>query len=386
MKKKALIAMSGGVDSSVAAALMKERGYDCIGITMKLYRNENITDTQEGDFAEKSSCNIQKGSRTCCSLKDVEDARRVALSLDIPYYVWNFTDDFREKVMKKFVACYEQGCTPNPCIDCNRYMKFEELYRRAKMLECDVIVTGHYARVGFDKNTGRHYLEKAVDINKDQSYVLYSLSDEQLAHTVFPLGELTKTEVRKIAEKYGFSNADKAESQDICFVPDGDYAGFIKKFTGKESNPGNFVNTDGKILGKHKGIIHYTIGQRRGLGISAPESLFVKEIRPEKNEVILGNADQLFSQKVMITDLHLNAPKSEFFGDGLKAKIRYRQQEQPVRIVTFHNVVSFDDTNTENMEIIFLSPQRAVTAGQALVIYKGNKVLGGGTIINDESF
>ena len=254
MAKKALIAMSGGVDSSVAAYLMKEAGYDCIGVTMKLYDNEDIGMERE---------------KTCCSLSDIEDARSVCVKLGIPYYVFNFKDDFKEKVIDNFISCYQKGMTPNPCIECNRHLKFEHLYKRAKALHCDVIVTGHYAKVIQD-DQGYHLL-KGVDETKDQSYVLYSLTEEQLAHTCFPLGDYTKAEIRKIAEEQGFFNAHKHDSQDICFIPDGDYMAFIEKTTGKKSEPGDFVNQEGEIVGQHKGYYGYTIGQRKGLGISAPK-------------------------------------------------------------------------------------------------------------------
>ena len=253
---KTLIAMSGGVDSSVAAYLIKSQGYDCIGCTMKLYDNEDIGISH---------------NRTCCSLDDVEDARSVAYKIGMPYYVFNFKDGFREKVIEKFVRCYESGDTPNPCIDCNRYMKFDKLYERAKILGCEYIVTGHYARIEYDGE--RYLLKKALDETKDQSYVLYSLTQEQLAHTLFPLGNMRKTEVRKIAEEKGFFNADKPDSQDICFVPNGKYAEFLENYTGKAYPEGTFLSVDGTVLGKHKGIVRYTVGQHKGLGIPSEKPL-----------------------------------------------------------------------------------------------------------------
>ena len=264
--KKALIAMSGGVDSSVAALLMQQKGYECVGATMKLFENE-----QAGVKREK----------TCCSLDDVEDARSVAYRLHMPYYVFNFTANFEKEVMDRFVCAYEKGWTPNPCIDCNRYLKFEKLYLRMQEMQMDTIVTGHYARVVYDEASGRYLLKKGLDNSKDQSYVLYNLTQEQLAHTQFPVGELSKHEVREIAEANGFINADKPDSQDICFVPDGDYAGFIERYTGKTSRTGAFLNTAGEPIGTHRGVIHYTIGQRKGLGISAPHPLYVCGICPE---------------------------------------------------------------------------------------------------------
>ncbi|MGN1118253.1 MAG: tRNA 2-thiouridine(34) synthase MnmA [Acutalibacteraceae bacterium] len=352
---KALIAMSGGVDSSLAAKIMIDRGYECIGCTMKLYNNEDAGVSRE---------------HTCCSLEDVEDARRVAYKLGMRYYVFNFTYDFNEKVIGKFVKSYENGLTPNPCIDCNRYMKFEKLFQRADILECDVIVTGHYART--EEKDGRYFLKKAVDSTKDQSYVLYSMTQAQLARTVFPLGELTKTQVREIARQNGFINADKPDSQDICFVPDGDYAKVIELHTGKKSQPGNFVDKNGNVIGKHKGIIHYTIGQRKGLGISSSQPFYVCGVRPESNEVVLGSSEDLMTREATVTDFNWisgTAPEEEF---RCKAKIRYRQAEQWATVVPLKD---------GNVRIIFDLPVRAVTPGQAAVLYDGDTVLGGGTIV-----
>lgn len=270
--------MSGGVDSSVAAYLLQKQGYECIGCTMKLYHNEDT--------------GISK-AHTCCSLDDVEDAKSVAYRLGIPHYVFNFSDDFKEKIINKFVTCYENGRTPNPCIDCNRYMKFDKLFERAKLLGCDYIATGHYARI--ECENGVYTLKKAIDITKDQSYLLYDMGQEQLAHTLFPLGRLTKAEVRQIAEENGFINADKPDSQDICFVPDGNYAKVVELHLGKKSAAGNFVDTSGNVLGQHKGIIHYTVGQRKGLGISASQPLYVIKICYGTNTVVLGKIEELFS-------------------------------------------------------------------------------------------
>lgn len=291
-KKKALVAMSGGVDSSVAAALICDAGYDAIGVTMKLYDNETVDVCREN---------------TCCTLEDTEDARQVATSLGMPYYVFNFTEDFDRQVIERFVRTYEEGGTPNPCIDCNRYMKHEKLYHRAETLGCDVIVTGHYARIEQDPATGRWLLKKAKNLAKDQSYVLYFLTQQQLAHTMFPLGNFaSKEEVREAAEKYGFINARKHDSQDICFVVNGDYGDFIENYTGKSFAPGKFVDTEGHVLGEHKGIIRYTIGQRKGLGLGGgPWFVVKKDI--EKNIVFVSHGydtRQQYGRQFLLTDFH----------------------------------------------------------------------------------
>lgn len=352
--KKALIAMSGGVDSSLAAKLMVDQGYNCIGCTMKLYHNEDI--------------GIER-SRTCCTLDDVEDARSVAYKLGMPFYVFNFTDAFRNTVIRKFIESYQKGITPNPCIDCNRYMKFDKLFERAKILECDYIVTGHYARI--EAKDGKFILKKAVDGTKDQSYVLYSMTQEQLAHTLFPLGNFRKTEVRAIAEQNGFVNADKPDSQDICFVPDGDYAHVIELQTGNKSVCGNFIDKQGNVIGNHKGVINYTIGQRKGLGISSPEPLYVCEINAENNTVTLGRDKDLYQTEAYAEDVNWisgNAPGSEI---KCKVKIRYRQPEQDAVVKPISETA---------VRIIFDQPQRAITPGQAAVIYDGDTVLGGGVL------
>ena len=319
---KVLIAMSGGVDSSVAAFLMKEQGCQCIGATMKLFHNEDIG---------------VKRTKTCCSLEDVEDARSAAFRLGIPYYVFNFSDDFKGQVIDRFIAAYERGATPNPCIDCNRYLKFERLYERARILGCDAIVTGHYARI--EQENGRWLLKKSLDESKDQSYVLYSLTQEQLAHTRLPLGAMHKSETRRIAEEQGFYNADKPDSQDICFVPDGDYAGFIARFTGHDCPAGDFVDEEGHVLGRHKGIVHYTVGQRKGLGIAADAPLYVKQIDAAFNRVVLSGNESLFSRELTANDFNwiaYDVPPREL---RASARVRYHQREQAATVTVLGDAV-----------------------------------------------
>lgn len=354
MSKKAIIAMSGGVDSSVAAFLMKSRGFDCIGATMKLYDNDDLALSRE---------------KTCCSLDDIEDARAVARRLDMPYYVFNFKEDFKEKVIDRFIFTYENGGTPNPCIDCNRYLKFEKLFQRMKELEYDFVVTGHYARI--EEKEGRFFLKKAVDASKDQSYVLYSLTQQQLAHIIFPLGEYTKIQIREIAEKQGFLNARKKDSQDICFVPDGDYAKFIENYTGKTYPPGDFVDSYGNVLGRHQGIIRYTNGQRKGLGVAFGKPMYVSGKNPKKNTVTLCSNDELFSAELTADNFNwiITASDKEV---KCTAKVRYNMQEQNATAYVI-------DEN--KVKVVFDEPQRAITKGQAVVLYDGDTVLGGGTIL-----
>jgi tRNA-specific 2-thiouridylase len=353
-KGKVLIAMSGGVDSSVAAKLMAEEGYSCIGCTMKLYENEDA--------------GVER-TRTCCSLDDVEDARSVAYRLGMPFYVFNFKQDFKEKVIARFIKSYEAGITPNPCIDCNHYMKFDRLLERARVLGCDYIVTGHYARI--EKTQDGYVLKKAVDESKDQSYVLYNMTQEQLAHTMFPLGGMPKTQTRALAEESGFVNAAKPDSQDICFVPDGDYARIIEQHTGKASEPGDFVDKDGNRLGTHKGIIHYTIGQRKGLGLSFPQPHYVCDICAADNTVVLGLHEELMRTEADVKEFNWISGKLPQGQVRCKAKIRYHQKEEWATVTP---------TGADTVHIVFDEAQRAITPGQAVVLYDGDIVLGGGRV------
>ncbi len=509
MKKKVLIAMSGGVDSSVAAALMTQKGYECIGCTMKLQSQDNeilvneqrsaacgsetdstacgseassgasvqdahvVQDTYgssdagaeqdacavqgqnaaSGSAADSIACGMESSSHTCCSLDDVEDARAVARKLHMPYYVFNFAGDFDEKVIDRFVRIYKEGGTPNPCIDCNRYMKFGVLFLRSKVLGCDAVVTGHYARIQFDEESGRWQLLRSNNPGKDQTYVLYAMTQEQLAHTILPLGEFQDKEaVREVAQQYGFVNSHKPDSQDLCFVPDGKYADYIERRCGEAAPHGDFVDEDGNVLGEHRGLIRYTIGQRKGLGLALPAPLYVSKIDTIKNQVVLTPQDRLFTSRLIAEDFNwiwtrdwgkwtLSAddtavkdmdPSAEgkdidardtaaaggkdtdargiaaaggkdtdasgiaaaggkdtdacgFAAAGGKntetppvgytctvtAKPRYRAKEAAAVLRVLDG---------GKVEIVFHEPQRALTIGQAVVVYDGENVVGGGTI------
>ena len=349
-----MVAMSGGVDSSVAAWLLKEQGYDCIGATMHLFQGE---------------CAGADLESTCCSLADIEDARSVAYRMDIPHLVFNFKEIFKEQVLHRFAAEYERGATPNPCIDCNRFVKFDKFLLRARELGVEYIATGHYARI--EHKNGRYLLKKASDNKKDQSYVLYAMTQAQLARTLFPLGSLEKEQVRHLAEEQGFVNARKRDSQDICFAPNGDYASTIQRLRQKKYPPGNFVDRSGNILGIHKGIIHYTVGQRRGLGLSMSEPKYVIEKHAESNSVVLGNADELLGKDLDASEINWIAwdtPPAIF---RAKARIRYCHAEQWATIAA---------TGSATAHIEFDEPQQAIAKGQAVVLYLDEVVLGGGTI------
>jgi tRNA-specific 2-thiouridylase len=352
----ALVAMSGGVDSSVAALLLVQAGFDCTGAMMKLFDNEDV-----GVSRDKS----------CCSLEDSAYARSVAACLSIPFYVFNFAGAFREQVIRRFAEAYENGATPNPCVDCNRYLKFDRFLHRARELGCDAIATGHYARVEYDPASERWLLKKGVDPSKDQSYVLYAMTQAQLARTRFPLGGLTKSQVREIALANQFANAQKHDSQDICFVPDGHYAQFIEAYTGRPSPKGRFKDMAGRDLGEHKGIIHYTVGQRKKLGLPLPKPLYVCSVDAHSNTVVLGDSEDLYSRTLIAKDINLIPAVRLDAPVRVQAKIRYRQPAQPAVLRQLDNDTFLAEFDT---------PQRAVTKGQAAVFYDGDLVIGGGTI------
>lgn len=354
MTDSVLVGMSGGVDSSVAAYLLKAQGFRVTGATMKLFDNAAIGEELES---------------TCCSLSDVEDARRVAYRLGIPHYVLNFSEDFQAQVMDRFARCYQCGLTPNPCIDCNRYLKFGRMLRRARELEIDSVATGHYARILQEGD--RWLLKKAADPEKDQTYFLYAMTQDQLAHTQLPLGGLTKGEVREIAQAQGFGNARKRDSQDICFVPDGDYGAFLDRYTGRVCDNGNYVNKNGEVLGTHKGHTHYTIGQRKGLNIAVGRRIYVTGKDVERNLVYLGENEELFAPALEAADLNLIACDRIMAPIRCTVKIRHSRNEAPATV---------EQTDEDTILVRFDQPQRAIAPGQAVVLYDGDTVIGGATI------
>ena len=356
-KKTVVVGLSGGVDSSVAAYLLKEQGYDVIGVTMQIWQEED-------------SCTIEENGG-CCGLSAVEDARRVAQKLDIPYYVMNFRKEFQKQVIDYFTREYLEGRTPNPCIACNRYVKWESLLKRSLEIGADYIATGHYARVEQLPN-GRYAIRNSVTAKKDQTYALYNLTQEQLARTLMPVGAYTKDEIRKIAEEVGLLVAHKKDSQEICFVPDNDYAGFIKNSTGKTIPKGNFVLADGKVIGEHQGIIHYTIGQRKGLNLSMGHPVFVTKIRPDSNEVVIGENEDLFVNTLICDRVNFMAMEGLDGEVRLKAKIRYNHPGAECVI---------SPAEDGKVRVTFDQPQRAITPGQAVVFYQGEYVAGGGIIL-----
>ena len=356
-KKKVVVGMSGGVDSSVAAYLLKEQGFDVIGVTMQIWQDED-------------SCKVEENGG-CCGVTAVRDASAVARALDIPYYVLNFKDTFRSRVMDYFADSYYRGRTPNPCIACNRYVKWQSMLQKALSLGADFIATGHYARV-VQLPGGRYTLREAGH-GKDQTYALYNLTQEQLARTIMPLGEYTKEQIRSIADSIGLPVASKPDSQEICFVEDNDYAGFLARYTGREPEPGHFVDTRGRILGDHRGIIHYTVGQRKGLGLSLGRPMFVVEIRPETKEVVLGEDGDCFAAGLLAGDCNWMMLPGLSVGQSAEVlgKIRYSHRAAPCTI-----------TQREDgcVECRFVEKQRAITPGQAAVWYRDGYIVGGGCV------
>ncbi len=357
MPKKALIAMSGGVDSSVAAYLMVAEGYQCAGVTMRQFRNDDVDWTGPG---------------ACCSWRDMRDAAGIACRLDIPYTVLDFTGEFRRAVMDKFVRVYESGGTPNPCLDCNRYMRAGCLMDYARTCGFDYVVTGHYARIVYDEGLGRYLLKRGLDRSKDQSYVHYAMTQDQLAHTLFPLGGLEKRGVRELAARLGFCNAGKPDSQDICFVPDGDYTAFLERYTGQTCPPGDFLDLDGNVIGRHRGAVSYTIGQRRGLGLSAGARVYVCAKDMERNTVTVGPERALYSSGLIAGEVNWIAFDALTAPLRVTVQTRYRQQDRPATVTP-----RADGT----VHVAFEAPHRAVAPGQAAVFYDGDTILGGGTIL-----
>ncbi|MCQ1529777.1 tRNA 2-thiouridine(34) synthase MnmA [Lutispora saccharofermentans] len=358
MKERVIIGMSGGVDSSVAAYLLKEQGYDVVGVTMKLRSNE--------DF-EKDS-----GRDNCCSLSAVDDARRVCNKLGIPFYVMNFTEIFDQKVVNYFIDEYFKGRTPNPCIACNKYVKFDALLRKAEALEAKYVATGHYARIMHDENLGRYLIKKSATAAKDQTYVLYNLLQNQLEHILMPLGDYTKEETRRIAAELDLEVADKPDSQEICFVEDNDYGKFLEQKRGQHIKPGKFLDTKGNVLGTHKGIVYYTVGQRKGLGIALGKPMFVVDIIAEKNQVILGEESEVFKDELIAINTNFLPFDRLQNPMRVKAKIRYSAKESSAWAMPI----------AENrIKLIFDEAQRAITPGQAVVFYQDDYLIGGGVIL-----
>lgn len=355
MKKKVVLGMSGGVDSSVAAYILQQEGYEVIGITMTVIPHDDIYDEREGG---------------CCSVSSVYDAKDVAMDLGIPHYVMNFKDVFERKVIDYFIEEYLEGRTPNPCVACNKFIKFDEFLKKAKGLGADFVATGHYATIEKDDITDRYLMKRSLDIRKDQTYFLYGMTQHQLAHTLMPLGKYTKDKVREIAEKIGLEVHNKPDSEEICFVPDNNHGEFIKNRVPDKVKPGYFIDEEGNILGKHKGIVYYTIGQRKGLGIALGKRMFVQKIIPERNEIVLGEEEGIFKTKLYADELNLIPFDILPSVMEVTAKVRYSMKESKAILKPFE----------EGVIVEFEEPQRAITKGQSIVFYDNEIVLGGGTI------
>ena len=355
-RERVLVAMSGGVDSSVAALVLRDAGLDVEGVTLKLFDNDDA---------------LVEDESTCCSLADAQDALQVCLELGVPHIVYNFSRTFNRNVIDRFCDGYLRGETPNPCIDCNRYVKFAALQQRRRDLGFDYVATGHYARRRFNAETGRFELLRALDANKDQSYVLFHLDQDTLAHMLFPLGELTKTQVRELAAAHGFVNAGKAESQDICFVPGGDYAAVIAARTGERFEPGDIVDRAGRVLGRHRGLVHYTVGQRKGIGIAAGEPLYVYAKDADRSELVVGTDAETRCAGVEVADVNFIARARLDVPERLTVKTHYRQHPRPATV---------EQTGPDAIRITFDEAARACAPGQAAVVYDGDAVVCGGTI------
>ncbi|MGI9105257.1 MAG: tRNA 2-thiouridine(34) synthase MnmA [Pyrinomonadaceae bacterium] len=370
---KIAIAMSGGVDSSAAAAILQEAGHELVGFTMQLWnQNRNLSVDENGDPLPSR----------CCSLDDVYDARRVATELGFPFYVLNLEQDFERAVVQPFVTSYLEGETPIPCVACNSRLKFASLDHLAQSLGCEKVATGHYARVEFDATNRRYRLFRGADANKDQSYFLWELTQAQLAHAMFPLGEMSKAEVRAVARRYNLGVAEKAESQEICFVPDGDYAGFIDRYLAAEGEAkrqpgtGEIVDTQGRVVGEHQGIHRYTVGQRRGLGLSRPLPLYVVSVDPQRNQIVVGESDELLAGEFVAAGVNwisLTEPAASTVRASVR--VRYRHTAAPATIEP--------TPDPRRVRVRFDEPQRAITPGQATVFYRGDEVLGGGWIVKN---
>lgn len=368
------VAMSGGVDSSTVAAILKEQGYDLVGFSMQLWdQKRNAPEDEDRRFGR------------CCSIDDLYDARNVAARLKIPYYVVNFQKQFEQMVVRTFVDGYRNGYTPSPCVLCNSYMKFDHLVQMADGVEAKHVATGHYARVLQDPETGRHLLFKGRDLEKDQSYFLFGLTQEQLSRAMFPLGDLGKREVRSIARRHGLDVADKPESQEICFIPDDDYAGFVERHykdlcgESEVSDPlpqGEIVDTSGRVLGTHRGIHRYTIGQRRGLGIAHPTPLYVVDLRAGDNQVVVGDRSKLGTRVCRLVRPNWIAFPAPQLPLRVAVKIRSRHSEAPAAITPLED---------GSLRLEFDVPQNAITPGQAAVFYQGDGVVGGGWISRDQA-